>query len=542
MTVYVTSLGLDVAFDNQGDAFVTSLGVDVITNPRKRVEVTSLGIDVIQNPRHQVQVTALGIDLIVSVYNGLKLKGVESSSKIGLPSLERLQGPGQPQLDDRESNPFKPSYPLLSNGLESVDLLGPTPVASTPVPSAASPAQSTPATTLPDWLTPTYDAASPTPTTAPAESSGGSSDQILFHMMREQTEQLRQQHEKTQAGDTTMPWEFLTRLSTERLYTLGAQGRFYHDDYGMIVARYVQFSKMIPAEFVNAPAGTLASSDRVDWVVTNDFSRSGPNLVTGIIAAYTLPTEGEYGWVITCGANHTNLKLNAPGLVSQGQDLVWDSFESLSVNGAGTVVGRIWSKKGIANLSPGMVFINLEGPSRGLIESWFNVKFSDLTKRITDLADRVASLEGSTDWTKTIAGIQQDITELEQALREEAGTRQARDAYILGLIQDLGAISQEDLDEVVSQLTLVINNLRDSLYLIIGEMQTQLDAMSAQVAKIPNLQQQIVDLQEALGQLQSQLSRKKTYIPLVTGEIPPVFVYLDDGSLVLVEVDYDGAP
>jgi uncharacterized protein YceH (UPF0502 family) len=517
MSGFVTHEGIDVAQSGEPTVQVTQLGVDVVNNPRGHGQVTSLGVDVVQNPRGKGWVTSLGIDLIVSVTSAIRPLRVESTSEIRPPWVERKQDPGQPEIDNRESNPYKPSYPQIAAPAtyDATSVFDPAPAVANPATVAVPSTQDV-----------------PTP----------ASDQILFHMMREQTEQLRQQHEKTQAGDTTMPWEFLTRLSTDRLFTLGSQGRFYHDSYGMIVARYVKFTKMIPATFLNSPVGRLATAESIDWIVTNDFSRSGSDLAAGILAAYELPAEGEFGWIITCGANHTNLKLRTNRIPVQNDDLVWVEQESLGLDGSGLVMGRIIGRRGLANLSPGMVFINLEGPSRKLIESWFGIRFTDLTNQILALADRVALLESADDLGGDIDTIFARLDATDLAIRQEAGTRQSRDAYILGLIADLNAVSQDDLDEAVAVMNQNLTILRTEIYEQLTIIVNRLDALQAQVSRIPNIEQRIIELQEQIGRLQSELSRKTTYIPLVTGEVPPVFVYLDDGSLVLVEVDYDGAP
>ena len=62
---------------------------------------------------------------------------------------------------------------------------------------------------------------------------------------REQTESLRLSHTMGQAGDTTFSWELLTETSTTRLYNPGAVGRFYHHTYGILLARYVQFTDIL---------------------------------------------------------------------------------------------------------------------------------------------------------------------------------------------------------------------------------------------------------------------------------------------------------
>ena len=55
---------------------------------------------------------------------------------------------------------------------------------------------------------------------------------------------MREQHNLAQAGDSTFHWGVLTEISAEPLYNLGSVGRFYHDEFGISIARYVKFTKM----------------------------------------------------------------------------------------------------------------------------------------------------------------------------------------------------------------------------------------------------------------------------------------------------------
>src|SRR3546814_3839407 len=49
---------------------------------------------------------------------------------------------------------------------------------------------------------------------------------------------LREQHNLAQAGDSTFHWGVLTEVSATPLYNLGSIGRFYHDEFGISIARY----------------------------------------------------------------------------------------------------------------------------------------------------------------------------------------------------------------------------------------------------------------------------------------------------------------
>lgn len=178
----------------------------------------------------------------------------------------------------------------------------------------------------------------------------------LYYFLQEQASTLRQNHELSQAGDSTTPWEHMTYVDNDPRFSLGSVGRFVHPTYGLITARYVQFSDMDSTIFPGSPVGIDENIQEFQWLVTNKFGRSNPNLVQGVSAAYTIPKQGQYGWIIVNGV--------AVQTIGFGGDKP-DQFTSLSWAATGVVgpvsdsiaLGRLFGKDitqdGLAWILPG---------------------------------------------------------------------------------------------------------------------------------------------------------------------------------------------
>jgi hypothetical protein len=126
---------------------------------------------------------------------------------------------------------------------------------------------------------------------------------ISFDYIEENQKTLRLQHNITQAGDTTFPHEMIINSHDVKQFKLGSVGKFYHEDYGVIHARYVQYHEMDTTLAPTAPVGLIKLSKQLEWVVTNKLELSDPRLVVGVQAAYVMPKDDQYGWVIVDGVN-----------------------------------------------------------------------------------------------------------------------------------------------------------------------------------------------------------------------------------------------
>jgi len=360
---------------------------------------------------------------------------------------------------------------------------------------------------------------------------------ILHDFITEQTAQVRQTHDTNQAGDSTVPWEFLTKVGSQRLYTLGSLGRFYHDDFGIVLARYCQFSKIKTAEWLNGPVGLLTKSKAVDWQVTNDYALSSPDSVVGILCSYTQPAQGDYGWVLTQGANIIPLLLqqNVKSL-EKNQAFVWSDFERVSPEGQGRILGRALGPVNFVNkaqiqLDAGAAMIHVEGPS---IDSLKVAIGTDGLDQKIALIDQAVKDLGGDALAKAVATLKVKMAEVQQGLKTETSR----------------AISVEKSinDTIATIIAALGGTTLAALYLkITGEQKEVNDAQDIQIARVLAKAQSALDMvieitnqdfQFQIDQLKARLDHptKSAIIPLVDGSIPPVLVYLPSGELVLVEI------
>src|SRR3546814_10599232 len=67
---------------------------------------------------------------------------------------------------------------------------------------------------------------------------------------------------------STFHWGVLTEVSATPLYNLGSIGRFYHDEFGISIARYCKFTSFEKTIAKATPVG-LNTRLNQHWVVTN---------------------------------------------------------------------------------------------------------------------------------------------------------------------------------------------------------------------------------------------------------------------------------
>lgn len=205
----------------------------------------------------------------------------------------------------------------------------------------------------------------------------------------EQQRVLREQHNFTQAGDSTFDYGLLLKAHPTRQFTLGSLGRFYHDDYGLILARYCEFSGMVEGSKQGQPVGRLKTSTLVDWKVTNNFSKSGADLVLGLCCIATIPASGSFGWVVTQGANPVSLEADSAAVPPQDAPYSWVTDGTVGLAARGRILGRRWGRAGTSQLFPGAFFTDLEGPSQADIASLVR---GDLATELTQITANTSLL------------------------------------------------------------------------------------------------------------------------------------------------------
>jgi hypothetical protein len=351
-----------------------------------------------------------------------------------------------------------------------------------------------------------------------------------YDFAEENQQILREQHNITQAGDTTFPFQLLARAHDDKLYKLGAIGRFYHEDYGVILARYVQFSEMKTVPVSHSPVGLFKKANSLDWVVTNDISLSHPDLVVGVAAPFTLPTESQFGWVIVDGPNLQQLQ-NDSTTSAIGESLTWHNSGTVSNTAEGKILGRRVNKAGSDNvLAAGQLWVRVESLSEASLAKIVDAANAALAKLIADLTTKVNGLPTSTN----LASLQASVTALTTKLSLEITNRQQVDAAIEAQLAALDAVTSTQLDNAITNLSTTIEaqltNLQSQLDAVRALAQAAMD--KANLATSGTLQAQIDAILQSLA---NEINHPKGRFPVVDGSVPPNLVYMPDGSLVYVE-------
>lgn len=240
----------------------------------------------------------------------------------------------------------------------------------------------------------------------------------------EQQRTLRDQHNRTQAGDTTFDYGLLLKGTPNQLYTPGSVGRFYHDRFGLIIARYVQFQDCVETLTQGAPVGYFATSPSVDWVVTNDYTKSGPDFVLGVMCLKDVPADGTYGWVVTEGTvpvpMHQTLGITPAPETPYG----WSGTGTVDIEVSGKVVGRRWGRALGPVLTGGTLFVRLEGTSPQSFIEWVVEELQPINSAITALDSRLDAAEPTiTELQGTTQTHSTQIATLSQRITTEAETR-----------------------------------------------------------------------------------------------------------------------
>ena len=168
-----------------------------------------------------------------------------------------------------------------------------------------------------------------------------------FDFLNDLTVNLRAQHNKIQAGDSSTPWQMLNELTQKPLNTPGSQGKFVHPVYGIIAATYVEFKNPVAGIWTGVPVGFLAPSTLgFAWEVTTDLAKSAATRLVGLQAAFSIPQDGDYGWAITEGVNtqSVNYQGDKPEL---NQSLGW---AQTGFAGQGTGLGILTTIEGLAQV------------------------------------------------------------------------------------------------------------------------------------------------------------------------------------------------
>lgn len=255
----------------------------------------------------------------------------------------------------------------------------------------------------------------PYPIEVPPSVSGQS--RALYEFLNQLLDTLRVEHNRTQAGDTTFPWQELLRVDKEPRYTLGSQGRFHHESLGILLGRYVLFSEVDESLPTNTPWAVISGRDAFSWRVTNIRRAYNQSLISGVNVHDQLPPKDYYGWLMTEGPNLTDLHLQPGSNLDDGDFLSWyDGGLLISVDTEALAFATVYNRKLIQSdtCKPGSIFLSsdLVNPV-GLP----NVDVS-LPSKVSSLEQRIKSLESGLGYQTLINQIDGLVQRLEGQIDE----------------------------------------------------------------------------------------------------------------------------
>lgn len=361
--------------------------------------------------------------------------------------------------------------------------------------------------------------------------------QVADDYLKEQAELIRQQHMLIQAGDSTFGWEVLTKTNKNQEYTLGSLGRFFHDKYGIILARYVQFVEMVQTPWTGAPVGRLKDSVEIDWRVTNDFSKSGKMLVMGLGGPYETPHDGEYGWMIVGGANIQSIPTDNVVVPKADAPLIWSGTASSLAHGSGKVFGRVWGNPNSIELLPGYVFVTLEGESPQMIKDWISDLASGLEEEIQLLTQMLDDLKDQIP-TQQLLEMQRQLATLSSRITQEELNRMGGDRDLQAQIAAINAATVDwgPIIDALSQSVATSQAKQDQQINLNRETADAALALANQLkgrmdTEVSALQTTVRILQDRVYELADESTPG---LPLVTGETPgPNFITDEYGQCIL---------
>ncbi len=220
---------------------------------------------------------------------------------------------------------------------------------------------------------------------------------------KELVEHTREQTQNLVAGDTTLAWELLTQLSNERLFTLGSIGRFFHPDYGLILARYVAFTRC--SQLVNPGNcyGILLAQNDFSWKATNQIDLSHPDLVLGVGASYQIPQENQFGWLIVSGANIQTYRFNSTLVPRPLDALAWNGYSTNAKVAKIFAIGKVVSEGlGTWAAKPGSLLIDITGGA-GQSNPQLETRIAALETKLVQLQESMASAADQNRISQAIA-------------------------------------------------------------------------------------------------------------------------------------------
>lgn len=233
---------------------------------------------------------------------------------------------------------------------------------------------------------------------------------------------MREQHNLLQAGDSTFHWGVLTDIYAEPKYTLGSLGRFYHDQLGMIHARFVKFVDLVKCDSKGFPVG-WHTSKRELWTVTNQLSKSSQLYAVGVAIPYNeLAFQGDcYGWVIVDGLVPVEMDIALDSTpIMFGTEYGWSDTGKVKPSVTGYSLGIRFTTEKLPTLPIGTFKVELEKLSQVRLAGIITTKLVPLSTALGALTTRVSALETTVGGhTTQISGLTSRVDALELSLASE---------------------------------------------------------------------------------------------------------------------------
>lgn len=319
---------------------------------------------------------------------------------------------------------------------------------------------------------------------------------------------MREQHNLAQAGDSTFHWGVLTEISAEPLYNLGSVGRFYHDEFGISIARYVKFTQMVETLAKAIPVGLNRKLNQ-PWVVTNQLELSDVNSAMGIACPYNpLVYSGSwYGWVIVDGFVPAELEVQQSNdSFEWATEYGWSETGKVKPGVEGVSLGTRFTTTKVPNLKPGEFLVKINPLSQAALNGWVTTQLAPSQTQLDNLTTQINSLaQTSGTHTQQIGQLQSQVVGLDNRITQESEATARQLAAIRALMPDVDFKSY--VDGQVAALTIKIDN-QDSIIAQIAndalarvnELELKFEAQSATA-----LQNQIDALNNSMGSLTSRL-------------------------------------
>lgn len=356
-----------------------------------------------------------------------------------------------------------------------------------------------------------------------------------YNYQSEQQQTLREQHNLTQAGDSTFPYQLLAETHSARQFTLGAIGRFFSEDYGLIHARYVQFDSMAVVSSLCHPVGLFKSATTLNWIVTNRLESSDPALVVGMTPQIKMPVDAEYGWVIVDGPNLQEAK-NQSTTAKIGEAFTWSATGFISNTASGRIIGRRVNKKVDTRLAPGQLLVALESWSIGSIVVAVEELTANLATEVAALQADVSALQAASSVVATLQTLGNRLTALTSRIALEEKARAQADTSLRNSITGLPFATVTQLNQAMLAASTALSNLDSALGGRIDSVRTLAQTaydLASSINFDPTFWNNQVTL--ILDYIDKIRKAPKGKFPIVDGMVPPNLVYLDDGSLVYEE-------